>query len=123
MKAVKGNKVYTIDERQKKRYQDDGYDITDDSGNTVAYGRGKNVPYEQYAKVVEELERLKASDGKEETPDTDFVQEDQTSIDNLDAMSVDELKAYAEVNEISIGNATSKQGIMKKIQEAMREQE
>ena len=46
MKAVKGNKVYTIDDKVKKRYQDDGYDITDDSGNVVAYGRGKTVPYE-----------------------------------------------------------------------------
>ena len=60
MKAVKGNKVYTIDDKVKKRYQDDGYDITDDSGNVVAYGRGKTVPYETYMAVVKERDELKA---------------------------------------------------------------
>lgn len=60
MKAVKGNKVYTIDDKVKKRYQDDGYDITDDSGNVVAYGRGKTVPYEAYMAVVKERDELKA---------------------------------------------------------------
>lgn len=60
MKAVKGNKVYTIDDTLKKRYQDDGYDITDDSGNVVAYGRGKTVPYEAYMAVVKERDELKA---------------------------------------------------------------
>lgn len=122
MKAVKGNKVYTIDEKQKKRYVDDGYDITDDNGNAVAYGRGKTVPYEQYVKVLEELERLKASDGKEDIFDTGLIRENQTSRDDFGDMSTDELKAYAEVNDIPIGNATSKQGILKKIQEAMRGQ-
>ena len=60
MKAVKGNKVYTIDDALKKRYQDDGYDIMDDSGNVVAYGRGKTVPYEAYMAVVKERDDLKA---------------------------------------------------------------
>lgn len=60
MKAVKGNKVYTIDDALKKRYQDDGYDIMDDSGNVVAYGRGKTVPYEAYMAVVKERDELKA---------------------------------------------------------------
>lgn len=59
MKAVKGNKVYTIDDALKKRYQDDGYDIMDDSGNVVAYGRGKTVPYEAYMAVVKERDELK----------------------------------------------------------------
>ena len=32
MRAVKGNKEYTIDETQKKGYQDSGFDILDDDG-------------------------------------------------------------------------------------------
>ena len=60
MKAVKGNKVYTIDDALKKHYQDDGYDITDDSGNVVAYGRGKTVPYETYMAAVKERDEMKA---------------------------------------------------------------
>lgn len=58
MRAVKGNKEYTIDETQKKGYQDGGFDILDDDGNVVAYGRGKTVPYDEHMKAVKEVERL-----------------------------------------------------------------
>ena len=58
MRAVKGNKEYTIDETQKKGYQDGGFDILDDDGNVVAYGRGKTVPYEEHMKAVKEIGRL-----------------------------------------------------------------
>lgn len=60
MKAVKGNKVYTITEQEKKSYISRGFDILDDNGNTVAYGSGKTVSYDEYAKVKEELEKLKS---------------------------------------------------------------
>lgn len=60
MRAVKGNKEYTIDESQQKFYQDGGFDILGDDGETIAYGRGKTVPYEEHAKAVKEIERLKA---------------------------------------------------------------
>lgn len=58
MRAAKGNKEYTIDETQKKGYQDGGFDILDDDGNVIAYGRGKTVPYEEHMKAVKEVERL-----------------------------------------------------------------
>lgn len=58
MRAVKGNKEYTIDESQQKFYQDGGFDILCDDGEIIAYGRGKTVPYEEYAKVVKEIEHL-----------------------------------------------------------------
>ena len=60
MKAVKANKEYMIDESQQKGYQDMGFDIVDDAGNTVAYGRGKTVPYEEHMKAVKEIERLRS---------------------------------------------------------------
>lgn len=63
MIAVKGNKEYTIEQSQQKFYQDSGYDIKDDSGKIVAYGKGKTVPYEDYMKVVKELEGLKPKKG------------------------------------------------------------
>ena len=62
MKAVKGNKVYTITEQEKKSYISRGFDILDDNGNTVAYGSGKTVSYDEYVKVKEELEKLKATE-------------------------------------------------------------
>ena len=64
MKAVKGNKEYTIDESQKKSYQDSGFDIMDDTGTVIAYGRGKTVPYDVYMKAVKEIERLQGLSGE-----------------------------------------------------------
>lgn len=58
MRAVRGNKEYTIDESQKKFYQDSGFDIMNDAGTVIAYGRGKTVPYDDYVKAVKEIERL-----------------------------------------------------------------
>lgn len=110
MTAEKGNKVYTIDESMRARYEADGFDIKDDSGKVISVGKGKTVPYEQYQKVVEELEKLKAANAGEEP-------------DNLSGMSVDELKAYAEENGIDIGNATSQSGIIKKIRESAKDAE
>lgn len=60
MKAVKGNKEYNIEESQQKSYRDAGYDIFDDSGTLIAYGKGKTVPYDDYMKLREELEAVKA---------------------------------------------------------------
>lgn len=58
MKAVKGNKVYTIDESEKARYIAMGYDITDGK-EVIAYGKGKTVAYDKYVAVVKEKEILK----------------------------------------------------------------
>jgi len=60
MKAVKGNKEYSIDDAQQKSYQDGGFDIKDDAGNIIAYGRGKTVPFEDHMAAVKEIERLQA---------------------------------------------------------------
>ena len=58
MRAVKGNKEYTIGESQQKSYQDAGFDIVGDDGRVTAYGRGKTVPYDEYMKAVKEIEHL-----------------------------------------------------------------
>ncbi len=64
MKAVKANKEYAVTEAEKKGYIDQGYDIVDDDGKVVKYGRGKTVPYDEHMKVVKELENLKAKGKK-----------------------------------------------------------
>lgn len=71
MKATKGNKEYSIDENQKKAYQDMGFDIIGDDGEVIAYGRGKTVPYEEYAILKAELDALKADEAsdQEESPE------------------------------------------------------
>ena len=58
MRAVKGNKEYTIDESQQKSYQDAGFDIVGDDVRVTAYGRGQTVPFDEYMKAVKEIEHL-----------------------------------------------------------------
>ncbi len=81
MRAEKGNKVYTITEEQKEHYQNDGFDILSDDGKIIAYGIGKNVPYEKYEALKsenealrKELENLKSA-MKELEPETEAVKE------------------------------------------------
>lgn len=59
MKAVKENRVYTILETEQDYYNAKGFDIMDDNGEVIAYGRGKTVSYEEYARIVKELKELK----------------------------------------------------------------
>ena len=110
MKAEKNNKVYAIDESMKSRYLADGFDIKDDEGNLLESAKGKTVSYEEYQKVVNELEALKSSNS--EVPD-----------DELSKMTVDELKVYAEEHGVDIGNASSQSGIIKKISEALKSEQ
>ena len=56
MKAIKGNKVYTVNETSKKSYLSQGYDIIDDSGDIIEHSPVSTVPYSEYAKVIAENE-------------------------------------------------------------------
>lgn len=81
MRAVKGNREYTIDESQQKFYQDGGFDILGDNGETIAYGRGKTAPYDEHVKAIKEIERLQ-----------ELAAERNTEIETLKA-EIAELKA------------------------------
>lgn len=87
MKASKNNKEYMIHESQEKSYQEAGYDILDDDGKIILYGRGKTVPYEDYIRAcnevlglqirVKELEAaIKAQSTKEEPAEEEPVKEE-----------------------------------------------
>lgn len=110
MVAEKGNKVYQIDESMKNHYLNEGFDIKNDVGEVIAYGKGKTVSYEQYKAVLDELEQLKNS-----------MKDD--SKDEFSEMSVEELKTYAKEYGIDIGNASSQTGIAKKIREFLKAKE
>lgn len=65
MKAVKENKVYTIDkEADKERYLKEGYDIYDDAGTILEYSPLKKIVYGEYAKVVDENKKLQLENVK-----------------------------------------------------------
>ncbi len=96
MKAVKGNKQYTINESQKKFYQDGGFDIYDDEGKLIVYGRDKKVPYEEYAALKEKLDK---GDAPKPT----------------DADVFEILTDYAVEHGIDLGKTSSVSGAVKKI--------
>lgn len=60
MKAIKDNKIYTVDEVSKKDYLAMGYDITDDDGNVIERSPSATVPYSKYETLFEENRKLKA---------------------------------------------------------------
>lgn len=108
MRAVKANKSYTIDETQKKHYQEAGFDIIDENGAVISYGRGKKVPYEEYAALKKKYNILMEKNASE-----------ADSNDDEEAVSI--LKAYAEEHGVDIGRSSSVAGIVKKIKEQMPE--
>lgn len=60
MKAIKDNKVYTVDETTKDAYLAQGFNITDDKGKVIERSPSSSVSYEVYSKVVAENKALKA---------------------------------------------------------------
>lgn len=58
MVAIKENRQYTINDTDVQSFAKEGYDIYDDKGNIVAYGMGKTVSYEKYAKLMAQVESL-----------------------------------------------------------------
>lgn len=60
MKAKKENKVYTIQEREKKRFLEEGYDIYDDNGTVIEHSPKKLIKYSEYEKILKENAALKA---------------------------------------------------------------
>lgn len=60
MFAVKGNKQYTIESREKDAFIADGFDILDENGNVIAEGAGKQVPAAALKAAQAENKKLKA---------------------------------------------------------------
>ena len=60
MKAIKGNREYTIAANEKDRYVQQGFDIFDDKGKLLAHGKGKTVSLAEYEALQAENAKLKA---------------------------------------------------------------
>ncbi len=73
MKAIKDNKEYIVNNESKQHYIDTGFDIVDENGDIIEYGRGKMVSLEEHNQALErikELEaQLKSSAKQEDKPD------------------------------------------------------
>ena len=79
MKAVKANKVYTVDETTKDAYLAQGFNITDDKGKVIERSPSSSVSYEAYSKVVAENKALKAEIKKLKVEDEKAVSVVDTS--------------------------------------------
>lgn len=64
MFAVKGNKQYTIESREKDAFIADGFDILDENGNLIAEGAGKQIPVAALKAVQAENKKLKAENAQ-----------------------------------------------------------
>lgn len=99
MRAVKGNKVYTVDEQTKDDYIKSGFDVFDDEGNIIQYGVGKTVSMDEYNKLKDRCKEL------------------ERKVENykLAAMTVEQLKAYADEIKVDLGEASTKDAILERI--------
>ena len=59
MKAKKGNKVYTINPKEKNAFLKAGYDVYEDDGKLISYGAGKTIALEKYDALKEENKKLR----------------------------------------------------------------
>ncbi|MGN1132975.1 MAG: hypothetical protein ACI4RN_00820 [Oscillospiraceae bacterium] len=60
LKAVKDNKVYSIEEVDKGKYLTAGYDIADENGNIIERSPSSVVTRGEYDKLLAENKKLKA---------------------------------------------------------------
>lgn len=97
LKAVKGNREYTVDEVSAKSYVKEGFDIYD-GGKKIKSGKGKSVPQDEYDKLKEELEEMKKA---------------ACAIPENELLPI--LKEYAQLKQVNIGNAATVKGIYGKI--------
>ncbi len=99
MRAVKGNRAYSITDADKAFYKKQGFDIIGDNGEILEHGEGKVVPYEKYAEVVAENESLKARLAELVQNEGGIPDKDQEPIP-LTKLKKEELKSLA--NELGI---------------------
>lgn len=84
LKAVKGNKVYKIEETEKRKFLAQGYDIYGEDGEIVEHSAKSTVPYKQYAaletqnkKLEAELEELKKKNPSNENSEENSPEDEK----------------------------------------------
>ena len=64
MRAVKANREYQITEADVSSFAKEGYDIYNEKGELVRRGAGKMVPFEKYAQLLSNYEKLMAENAE-----------------------------------------------------------
>lgn len=66
MKAIKDNKVYTVDDTTKGVYLAGGYDIYDDNGNVIERSPSSTVSRKEYDELLAKYNALLAEKATEQ---------------------------------------------------------
>lgn len=106
--AKKDNKVYNVDEVDKKRYLEDGYDIYED-GKIVEHSPKKQIAYSEYVKLQEELEKVKAESGSPDNTELTKQVEDLTNANSELTKANTELTKQVEKLTKQLEKATNKE--------------
>ncbi len=64
MKAIKDNKVYTVDEISKTEYLAKGYDIFDNAGNCIERSPSSTVSRREHDELLDKYNKLIAENKK-----------------------------------------------------------
>jgi len=106
LEARKENKVYKIDETQKKRYLNEGFDIYDENGVIVEHTPKKVIKYSEHLKKLEAV--VAEKDAQIIALATEKEVNDVTEL----------LKDYAVKKGVDLGSASTAKGILDKILDA-----
>jgi hypothetical protein len=87
MKALKDNKEYTINDEQKQRYLEEGYDVYSNDGNLLEYSPKKKIEYSKYAALEKENKSLKEENVKlKKAADPKVLEDNKALKDKLKAV-------------------------------------
>lgn len=106
MKALKENKEYTINETNKQRYLEEGYDVYSDSGELLQYSPKKKIEYSKYAEMVKERDSLALKlDELKGSSDSNLAEENKTLKAENKAMKKELETAKKELEELKKAGA------------------
>lgn len=109
LEARKENKVYKIDETQKKRYLNEGFDIYDENGVIVEHTPKKVIKYSEHLKKLEAVVA-------EKDAQIIALMEAKNEVEVNDVTVL--LKDYADKKGVDLGSASTAKGILDKILDA-----
>lgn len=115
--ARKENKVYQINDQQKDRYLNEGFDIYED-GQIIEYTPKKVIRYSDHLLMVK-------SATAEKDEEINVLKEQLAMLEEMKTATAENvlelLKDYAAAKAIDIGSSTSASGVLNKILEVEKE--
>ena len=110
MKALKDNKVYTVDEQSKGTYLAQGYDIYDDDGNLIEHSPRTSITVAEHEKIVSDLKaqiNLLTSDKQSLQEQVSKLTSDNTNLQSqIGKLTADNKTLQSQVSKLTADNKT-----------------